>query len=189
MLHLPSANVLLTEPHPRAAANDSMKSEEFNTEFLKIKDSAFRYAMSLLRDRHTAEDAVQDLYEKLWRRRLLIGRERFQPLVMVSMRNMCLDRMRRRDRDRRMTDLRAAENRHAAEAGTDAGVTDETVRRLMAALPQREREAMHLRDIEGLEFARIAQITGTTEAAARMACSRARNKVKEELIKIMNHGL
>lgn len=170
-----------------------MKSEEFNTEFLKIKDSAFRYAMSLLRDRHTAEDCTQDLYEKLWRRRLLIGRERFQALVMVSMRNMCLDRLRRRDRlDRRTVDLQAARDRCTADTGpdgTDAGVTDETIRRLIAALPHREREAMHLRDIEGLEFARIAQITGTTETAARMACSRARNKVKEELIKIMNHGL
>ncbi len=164
-----------------------MNSEEFNTEFLEIKDSAFRYAMSLLRDRHAAEDCTQDLYEKLWRRRLFIGRQRFQSLVMVSMRNMCLDRLRKRCRDRRMTDLRAAEKYCAEEdSGDDMNAT---VLRLMAALPPREREVIHLRDVEGMEFDRIALITGTTEAAARMACSRARNKVKEELIKIMNHGL
>ncbi len=165
-----------------------MKSEDFNTEFLKIKDSAFRYALSLLRDRHAAEDAAQDLYEKLWRRRLLIGRDRFPSLVMVSMRNICLDRFRRRERDRLMTELdRAAEAR--CECGIEADDLTDTVRRLTEALPPRQREIMHLRNVEGMEFDRIAAVTGISEAAARMACSRARNKIKEELTKIMNHGL
>jgi RNA polymerase sigma-70 factor (ECF subfamily) len=63
------------------------------------------------------------------------------------------------------------------------------VHRLIAALPDREREVLHLRDSEGLEFEHIAEIVGSTEAAVRMACSRARSKVKEELIKIMNYGV
>ncbi len=59
MLYLSFSNVLLTDRVPNAAEkNCKMKSEEFNTEFLKIKDSAFRYALSLLRDRHAAEDAA-----------------------------------------------------------------------------------------------------------------------------------
>lgn len=164
-----------------------MKSEEFNTEFLKIKDSAFRYALSLLRDRHAAEDAAQDLYEKLWRRRIFIGREKFTSLAMVSMRNICLDRFRRR-RDRIMTGLEHAE----ASCCTSRMESDdmaELVRRITESLPPREREAIHLRNVEGMEFGRIAAITGTSEAAARMACSRARNKIREELTKIMNHGL
>lgn len=164
-----------------------MSSEELNTEFIKIKDSAFRYAVSLLHDRHAAEDSAQDLYEKLWRRRLFIRRDGFASLAMVSMRNICLDRLRRRSRDRIMTDLKAAEQRHAEPS--DADDMGAVVRRLMEALPRRERETMHLRDSEGLEFDDIARITGTTEAAARMACSRARNRVKQELVKIMNHGL
>jgi RNA polymerase sigma-70 factor (ECF subfamily) len=48
---------------------------------------------------------------------------------------------------------------------------------------------IHLRDIEEFEYDQIATITGTSEAAARMACSRARNRVKEQLVKIINHGL
>lgn len=165
-----------------------MKSEEFNTEFLKIKDSAFRYALSLLRDRHAAEDAAQDLYEKLWRRRIFIGREKFTSLAMVSMRNICLDRFRRHQRDKIMTGLEHAE----AACCTNRMESDdvaELVRRITESLPPREREAIHLRNVEGMEFGRIAAITGTSEAAARMACSRARNKIRDELTKIMNHGL
>lgn len=188
MLYLSFSNVLLTDRVPNAAEKScKMKSEEFNTEFLKIKDSAFRYALSLLRDRHAAEDAAQDLYEKLWRRRLLIGHDRFPSLAMVSMRNICLDRFRRRERDRLMTGLEHADRERQADCVDCDDVTD-IVRRLMEALPQREREAMHLRNVEWMEFDRIAELTGTSEAAARMACSRARGKIRDEL-KIMNHGL
>ena len=162
MLYLSFSNVLLTDRVPNAAEkNCKMKSEEFNTEFLKIKDSAFRYALSLLRDRHAAEDAAQDLYEKLWRRR---------------------------ERDRLMTGLEHADRERQADRVDCDDVTD-IVRRLTDALPPREREAMHLRNVEGMEYYRIAELTGTSEAAARMACSRARNKIRDELTKIMNHGL
>ena len=130
MLYLSFSNVLLTDRVPNAAEkNCKMKSEEFNTEFLKIKDSAFRYALSLLRDRHAAEDAAQDLYEKLWRRRLLIGRDRFPSLAMVSMRNICLDRFRRRERDRLMTGLEHADRERQADRVDCDDVTDIVRRR------------------------------------------------------------
>ena len=51
-----------------------MNSEQLNIEFLRVKDAAYRYAVALLRDRSEAEDLVQDLYERLWRRRLLLRR-------------------------------------------------------------------------------------------------------------------
>ena len=62
-------------------------------------------------------------------------------------------------------------------------------RKLVERLPQKEREAFHLRVVEGLDYPVIAEIMGITGSAARMACSRGRNKVKEELLKIMDYGL
>ena len=77
-----------------------MNSEELNKEFLALKDTAYRYAVSLLHDPILAEDATQDLYEKLWRRRLFIRRNGFRSLMMVSIRNICLDLLRERERRR-----------------------------------------------------------------------------------------
>ena len=68
-----------------------MNSEELNIEFLKHKDSAYRYAATLLHAPAEAEDVTQDLYERLWRRRLLVRRAGFRALVMTTVRNMCLD--------------------------------------------------------------------------------------------------
>ena len=63
------------------------------------------------------------------------------------------------------------------------------IKRLIAALPEREREVMHLHDVEGMAFEDIAEVVGSSVEAVRVACSRARQKVKEQLIKFMNYGV
>ena len=161
-----------------------MRSEELNREFLAIKDAAYRYAVSLLHDPTLAEDATQDLYEKLWRRRLLIRQGTFRQLVMVSIRNICLDLLRERERRRQDNPPQNI----AAEANEDSELI-QMVGKIIATLPERERVVIHLHDYEGLGYDEIAEIIGSSESAARMACSRARQKVKEELIKVMNYGV
>lgn len=163
-----------------------MNSEDLNIEFLGIKDAAYRYAVSLLHDPAEAEDVVQDLYEKLWRRRLLVRRTGFRSLVMTSVRNMSLDRLRVRQRSRQ-TNLEELEQVAVDVAEEDNMAT--LVRQIISHLPEREREVIHLRDVEGMAFEDIADVVGSSVEAARMACSRARQKVKEELLKIMNYGV
>ena len=63
------------------------------------------------------------------------------------------------------------------------------IRGIIARLPSREREVIHLRDVEGMAFEDIAEVVECSEAAARMAHSRARQKVKDEFSKIMNYGV
>ena len=163
-----------------------MNSEELNIEFLKVKDSAYRYAVSLLRAPMEAEDVTQDLYERLWRRRLLIRRAGFRSLVMTTVRNMCLDRLRGRA-TARCEDIELCER--LTTHPNDGDDLTPIIRQLIAALPEREREVIHLRDVEGMEFEDIAEVVGSSVEAVRVACSRARQKVKEQLIKYMNYGV
>ena len=168
----------------KTQAEQRMRSEELNREFLAIKDAAYRYAVSLLHDHILAEDATQDLYEKLWRRRLLIRQSTFRQLAMVSIRNICLDLLRERERRRQESPPQSI----ATETNEDSELL-QMVGKIIATLPEREREVIHLHDYEGLGYDEIAEIIGSSESAARMACSRARQKVKEELIKVMNYGV
>lgn len=191
-----------------------MTAQELNTEFVEVKDAAYRYAVSLLHNREEAEDLVQDLYEKLWRRRLLVRKRGFVQLAMVSIRNMCMDVLRGRQRMWQESVVlqdggKMGQEDMGAEWQTDGGVLQTTgnegvslweeekeredmagiVEKLVERLPQREREAFHLRVVEGLEYEDIAEIMGVNESAARMACSRARGKIKDELVKIMDYGV
>lgn len=165
-----------------------MNSEELNIEFLSVKDAAYRYAASLLNDYHEAEDAVQDLYERLWRRRLFLRRSSFRSLVMTSIRNICLDALRRRERLRQTFVTTPTEAISDDNEQSNAELTT-LIERIISQLPKREREVIHLRDCEQMEFEDIASIVGITESAARMALSRARQKVRDELSKVMNYGL
>lgn len=162
-----------------------MNSEELNIAFIELKDVAYRYAASLLGQSAEAEDAVQDLYERLWRRRLLIRSKGFRALMMTSLRNICLDRLREKERRRTCepTDTPAEESSTADKELVDI------LKHLIEQLPDREREVIHLRDCEGWQFEDIAAVTGASEVAVRMALSRARQKLKEELSKIMDYGL
>ena len=165
-----------------------MNSEELNIEFLSIQDTAYRYAASLLCDYHEAKDAVQDLYERLWRRRLFLRKSTFRPLVMTSIRNICLDVLRRRERLRQTITTTPTEAIFSDDEDSSAELTP-LIEQIISQLPEREREVMHLRDCEQMEFEDIASIIGITESAARMALSRARQKVRDELSKVMNYGL
>ena len=182
-----------------------MTAQELNTEFVEVKDAAYRYACSLLHNGEEAEDLVQDLYEKLWRRRLLVRHKGFVRLVMVSVRNMCMDILRRQKSEREKVIF--ADHGNYSEKGGDADGEncreeeflweDEKdredmaglVEKLIAGLPQREREAVHLRLVEELDYTMIADIMGISENAVRMAFSRGKSKVKEQLIKIMDYGV
>lgn len=63
------------------------------------------------------------------------------------------------------------------------------VKRIMADLPDLQRTVIHLRDIEQLEYEEIAETTGLNVNAIRVNLSRARKKVRDEILKIQNYGI
>ena len=56
-------------------------------------------------------------------------------------------------------------------------------------LPDKQRIIIHLRDVEGYEFEEIARILESDETSVRVNLSRARKRVKEELLNAINYGL
>ena len=62
-------------------------------------------------------------------------------------------------------------------------------RKLMAELPDKQRIAIHMRDIEGYEIEEIANLLESDEASVRVNLSRTRKSIREQLIKLMNYGV
>ena len=154
--------------------------------FERYMNLLYRLCYSILLVREDAEDAVQDLYERLWRRRLFLRQEGFRSLVMTAIRNAALDRLRERERRRSASIDEVATEGVELEDRRDEVLI---IKGIIERLPEREREVIHLRDVEGMAFEDIAEVVGCSEVAARMAHSRARQKVREEFSKIMNYGL
>lgn len=164
-----------------------MKESEFTSLVVPLRDRMFRYAQSLLLSPAEAEDAVHDLLERFWAERARLETCRsVDSFVMTAVRHRCYDQLRRRQADTRRNDTVAgwAERSTAGEA--ERWEMREMVRRAMACLPGRQREVLHLKDIEGYPTREIAGMVDCDEAQVRMILSRARSGLREILKKMMD---
>jgi RNA polymerase sigma-70 factor, ECF subfamily len=117
----------------------------------------YQYALSLVRNREAAEDAVQDAFLG-WVRQLAAGKAPRQaaPYLYASVRNRCLDRLRRRQEvalDEAQVELLAAPPGDEERVGLRHALN-----RLLLALPEEQREVIVLRTWHDMEFAAIAAL-------------------------------
>ncbi len=59
----------------------------------------------------------------------------------------------------------------------------------MENLPEQQRLIVQMRDVEEYEFSEIAQILDMNETAVRVALSRARKEIREQLVKKHKYGI
>lgn len=129
-----------------------------------------------------ADDALQDAFCRLWRN---VGEsttaDDAMALGTAAVRNRSID-MARRHGSHATTQLDEALTAAAppADETPDTAERFARVRRIIEReLPQRQREALWMRDYQGTPFAEIAQTMGLTEANVRQIVSRARKQVRD----------
>ena len=149
----------------------------------------FRFARTLLLRRDEAEDAVADVVARLLRRpeRMTDCRD-MRSFAMTAVRNRCYDLLRQRQAGTRRADALTVITEQTATDSVERWEARELVRQAMARMPHRQREALHLKEIEGFATKEIAAIFATDEAHVRVMLSRARCRLREEVEKLMDHG-
>lgn len=156
-----------------------MTSERFQQEYLALADSLWQVAWYILEDAAEAEDAVQELFLRLWRGKdALDGIRSPKGYAIRVLRNLCLDRIRQ---SRKM--LPAEELPEAAQPARQDDAVDERERLAkvldaIKSLPERQREVLTLRTLDGLSYEEIAKQTGINYLTLRVLLSQARNKLK-----------
>ncbi|MFK5983769.1 MAG: RNA polymerase sigma factor [Flavobacteriaceae bacterium] len=167
-----------------------MNQKEFLETILPCKDKLFRLAKRLLVSKDEAEDAVQEVFLKLWK-----GREKIQnyknpeAFAITMTKNYCLDRLKSRQASNLKIVHSNYKNSENIERNLEASEGVELVTKIMKTLPEKQKIIMQLRDIEQFEFAEISQMLEINETAIRVALSRARKVVREQLIKQYNYGV
>lgn len=156
---------------------------DFRNIWMPHADRFYRAAYHLLESRQDAEDAVQELYLKLWASRSGLKDIRTPAAYGLSLlKNICIDRIRRRE-------VRAHEPLDAvmklAKAFPDEGlVAKDMLKRIMEEidrLPDRQSEVMKLMVLDGLGYADISQRTGLSQVHVRVLVSIARKTLKQKL--------
>ncbi len=169
-----------------------MLARDFKTDVLPISNKLLRFANQILQDEEEAKDVLQDVFLKLWQKREELGKvENLEAFAFRMTRNRCLDMIR----SRRTISIESMKKvKFPDEESSDTDYLDLTnsvdqVKRIIAELPDLQRTIIHLRDIDQLEFEEIAEATQLNVNAIRVNLSRARKKVRDEILKIQNYGI
>lgn len=150
----------------------------------KRLDFMFRLACSILGRRDEAQDMMQDVAERILRREGSLDEVgNIDAFITRSVRNACIDRLRRRKETTPKIPEVPDEN------SPDRWSDRQLVHRAMALLPERQRLAIHLKDIEGYSGKEIADILETDEANVRTILSRGRRALREIIEKEIGYGI
>lgn len=156
---------------------------DFRNIWMPLSERFYRAAYYMLESQQDAEDAVQELYLKLWRSRdNLSGLRNPVAYGLSLLKNICLDRIRRREvRKAEPLDLAVPPESPPHDRQTDAKDMLKLVMREMDKLPQKQAEVMKMMVLEGLDYKEISKRTGLSQVHVRVLISAARKTLKRKL--------
>jgi len=139
-----------------------------------------RFILRATGDRDDALDLFQETWLRAYRSyRQLDSAEGLRPWLFRIAANLCLNR--KRDRARRARIISDIEFREE-DAGAVSPVHDSALhlKSMLKRLPNKQRQALIMRKLAGLDYAEIAMALGCSEQAARAGVYLAMKKLKAE---------
>lgn len=158
---------------------------DFRTDVLPLKDKLFRLALRITLDRQEAEDITQETLIKVWEKRDEWHQiQNMEAYCLTIARHLAIDATKSK-RSAHLSLSETNETLHAAgllpDDDLDLRQRVAAIRNLINELPEVQRTIVQLRDIEGLRYNDIAQVTGLTETQVKVYLHRARKKIKDLL--------
>jgi RNA polymerase sigma-70 factor (ECF subfamily) len=170
-------------PDSQLSAKESDAARESRFVALVERQSrfVFRVAYALLRNAHDAEDAVQETFLKLYRTGAWQNMEDEKAFLARATWRMAVERLPRKREE--LPDQEAASHDASPEEAAIAADRIATVQRLVDALPEELRQPLALSTVEELSSREIAALMGLPEGTVRTRLMRARQMLKEKLIR------
>jgi len=161
-----------------------MLLNEFKEKFFPLKNKLFRFAKQFVKRDDEAEDIVQDTFLKLWVKREGLDKLRnHETFAMTMVKNASIDKLRKRKTIRfEEISQDPANLRTPLDSLTEQEAHSQVIKAI-GSLNEQQQMLLSLRDIEGYEYAEIAEISDLTINTIRVNISRARNSIKEKLLK------
>lgn len=156
---------------------------DFRNIWMPLAERFYRAAYYMLESQQDAEDAVQELYLKIWKSHANLSDLKSPAAYGMSLlKNICIDRIRRRE-------IRKAEPLEAGVPQADAPpekrlAARDILKKVMEEidrLPQKQTQVMKMMVIEDLDYKEISERTGLSQVHVRVLISTARKTLKQKL--------
>ena len=109
---------------------------------------------------------------------------------MTMTKNYCLDQLKaKRSNNLTLVHSNYKDNTISLERDFENKDSVNKVHELIENLPEKQKIIIQLRDIENFEFEEIGKILDLKPTAVRVALSRARKTIRQQLIKKHNYGI
>jgi len=165
------------EQHLAAGRHD----RAFDLVVAGYKDRVFRLALSILRERASAEDAAQETFVRVWKALPgFDGRAALGTWIYAITRNTCLMELRRRRPTVSLDDPDSPDAQRAAASIASGPAQDperDNLLRLLARLPRNQQEAVRLFYLEDRSYEAVAEALGMPLGTVKNLLHRARKKL------------
>ena len=168
-----------------------MNQSDFLKVVLPFKDKVFRLAKRLLVSTEEAEDATQELLFKLWKsKEKLADYNNVEAFAMTMTKNYCFDRLKSKQASNlTLVHSNYKEKETSLDKKLEYRDSVNQVHLLIEKLPEQQKIIIQLRDIEQYDFEEICKMVDMKPTAVRVALSRSRKTIRQELIKKHTYGV
>lgn len=157
------------------------------SDIFNIRNKLYRFAARIVGSSDEAEDVVQEVFMKVWQQRDELNEIRnLEAWSMTLTKNMSLDKLRSKHRRTESISTDLSLVAPPSVASLEAQDLATQIQTIMAQLPENQRQCMHLRDVEGLNYDEIAAILQLSLAQVKTNIHRARNFVRSKINDIPN---
>ena len=158
----------------RVAAEDE---DAYRSLYDRYADRVFRYAITLLRNQHLAEEAAQETMVAVWKSAgRFEGRSKVSTWIFGIARNKAFDLARREKRGDRVPDVSMVSPDPAPGL-----LQEQVVTGALNTLPEAQREVVFLTFYEGLSYGEISRLLDVPEGTVKSRMFHAKRKLVEAL--------
>ena len=161
---------------------------EFNNHILQLSRKLYVVAFRFLKNQEEAEDAVQEVFIRLWNRKDQLSQyNSVEALAMTATKNYCIDQLRK-TRTIQLDAFRIKpaifNDRDIPDDILESKETAKILNDIIDNLPEIYRDVIRKKEIDGLSYEEISEITKQNINTLRVNLSRARNMIRDEFKRI-----
>ncbi len=156
-----------------------MTRRDFTSAYLPLREDLYRVAYYILESQQDAEDAVQDLYLRLYSSPEALDSVRNpRAYCLTLIRNICIDRIRKARSGRYDGSVEPASDETPQDERLSQRQQLEQVLKRMSRLSPREQEVLRMKVLDELSYGEIKARTGLSQLNLRVTLSNARRKMR-----------